>query len=48
MGSNLIIDPSTGEIKAKQNVDDGFIEKVSVQGENEAGSKILFENWTVK
>ena len=27
---NLIIDSSTGEIKAKQNVDAGFIETISV------------------
>ena len=45
---NLIIDPSTGEIKAKQNVDAGFIETISVKGKNAAGSTILFDNWTVK
>jgi hypothetical protein len=47
-GGNLIINSTTGEITAKQLVDAGFIEKVSVKGENDAGSTILFDNWTVK
>ena len=47
-GGNLFIDSSTGEIKAKQNVDAGFIETISVKGKNAAGSTILFDNWTVK
>jgi hypothetical protein len=30
MGINLIIDPSSGEIKATQNTDAGFIEIISI------------------
>jgi len=46
-GGNLIIDPSTGEIKAKQNVDASFTETVCVKGENAAGSVVYFDNWSV-
>jgi hypothetical protein len=44
---NLEIDAITGEVKAKKNVDAGYINTVCVSCMNSHSSVIEFDNWTV-
>ena len=44
---NLEIDASTGEVKAKKNVDLGYVDTVCVSCKNAHDSVIQFDNWTV-
>jgi len=45
---NLVIDSTTGEITAKQNVDAGYTDTVCVKCENTATSSVSFDTWVVQ
>jgi hypothetical protein len=47
-GGNLLINSSTGEITAKQNVNGGYNDVVCVKCENYAGSTVQQDNWSVE
>ena len=44
---NLVIDATTGEITAKQNVDAGYVDTVCISCSNTGGSTITHDNWIV-
>jgi hypothetical protein len=44
---NLVIDATTGEVTAKNNIDAGYVDTVCVSCENSHSSVIEFDNWKV-
>jgi len=48
VGTNLVIDATTGEVTAKKNVDAGYDDTVCVSCLNAHASVINFDNWKVE
>jgi len=44
---NVVIDATTGEVTAKQNVDPGYVDIICVECKNTATSTITFDNWMI-